>query len=86
MVRKAIRILSMLKITFESRNPGLCEDLYVSLVRLHLKDDVQVCNPHLQVDIEKIARVKRRATRIPLEFALEISVRGQVKTIQFDEF
>ena len=36
MVRKANRILGMLKKTFERRDPGLLKDLYVSLVRPHL--------------------------------------------------
>ena len=35
MVAKANRILGMLKRTFESRDPGLWKDLYVSLVRPH---------------------------------------------------
>ena len=39
------------------------EDLYVSLVRLHLEYDVQAWNPHLQADIEKLDSVQRRATR-----------------------
>ena len=59
----------MLKRTFESRDPGLWKDLYVSLVRPHLEYAVQVWNPHLQGDIDKIERVQRKATRIPFGFA-----------------
>ena len=36
MVAKANRILGMLKRTFESSDPGLWKDMYVSLVRPHL--------------------------------------------------
>ena len=66
MVGKANRMLGMLKRTFESREPGLWKDLYVSLVRPHLEYAVQAWNPHLQGD--KIERVQRRATRIPTGF------------------
>ena len=69
MIGKANRMLDMLKRTFESRDPGLWKDLYVSLVRPHLEYVVQVWNPHLQGDIDKIERVQRRATRIPFGFA-----------------
>ena len=37
MVGKANRTLGMLKRTFESREPGLWKDLYVSLVRPYLE-------------------------------------------------
>jgi hypothetical protein len=67
-VAKANRILGMLKRTFESRDPELWKDLYVSLVRPHLEYAVQAWNPHLQGDIERIERVQRRATRIPFGF------------------
>ena len=40
-----------------------------TLVRPHLEYAVQVWNPHLQRDIDKIQRVLRRATRIPFGFA-----------------
>ena len=57
-VAKANRILGMLKRTFESRDPELWKDLYVSLVRPHLEYAVQAWNPHLQGDIERIERVQ----------------------------
>ena len=41
MVGKANRILGMLKKTFESRDPKLWIELYVSLVRPHLEYVVQ---------------------------------------------
>ena len=54
----------MLKRTFESREPGLWKDLYVSLVRPHLEYAVQAWNPYLQGDIDKFERVQRRATKL----------------------
>ena len=68
MVGKVNRTPGMLKRTFESRQSKLWKDLFVSLVRPHLEYDVQTWNPHLQGDIEKIERVRRRATRIPTGF------------------
>ena len=46
-VGKANRILNMLKRTFESREPRLWKDLYVSLVRPHLEHAVEAWNPYL---------------------------------------
>ena len=45
---KANRMLGMPKRTFESSDPGLWKDLYVTLVRPLLKYTVQVWNPFLQ--------------------------------------
>ncbi len=64
MVGKANRKLGMLKKTFESREPGLWKDLYVSPVMPDLEYAVQAWNPHLQEEIDKIERLKRRASRI----------------------
>ena len=57
MVGKANRTLGILKRTFESREPGLWKDLYVSLVRPHLEYAGQAWNPHLQGYVDKIERV-----------------------------
>ena len=46
---KTNKMLGMLKRTFESRDPKLWKELYVSLVIPHLKYAVQACNPNLQV-------------------------------------
>ena len=67
MVGMANRTLCTLKINFESREPKLWKELYVSLVRPNLDYAVQSCNSHLQGDIEK-KRVQRRSTRIPTGF------------------
>ena len=61
-------ILGMLKRTFESRDPGLWKDLYVSLVRPYLEYAVQAWNPHLQGDFDKFKRIQRRTARIPNGF------------------
>ena len=68
MVGKANRILGMLRRTFESREPKLWKELYVSLVRSHLEYALQAWNRHLQSELDKIERVQRRATRIPIGF------------------
>ena len=49
-VKKANRILGMLKGTFYSRDPRLWTDCYVSLVEFA----VQAWNPYLEKDITKI--------------------------------
>ena len=46
-VKKANRTLSMLKRKFYSRDPRLWRNLYISLVRPHLKYIVQAWNPCL---------------------------------------
>ena len=68
MVEKANRLLCMPKRTFESRDPKLLKELYVSLVRPHLEYAIKAWNPHLQGEIDKIERVQRRATRISFGF------------------
>ena len=66
---KANRILGMLERTFESRDPELWKEFYVSLVRQHLENAMQAWNPHVQGHIDKIERVQRRVTRIPTVMA-----------------
>ena len=73
MIGEANRLLGMLKMTFESRDPKLWKELYVSLVRPHLEYAVQAWNPHLQGEIDKIERVQRRAIRSKKK-------RGYIKT------
>ena len=60
MVGKANRMLGMLKRTLENRDPE--KDLYVAQVRQKLEYAVQLWNPNLRGDFEKIERVKRRDT------------------------
>ena len=57
-----------LKRTFESWDPRLWKDPYVSLVRSQWEYTFQDWNPYLLGDIDKIKRVHRSATRIPTGF------------------
>ena len=68
-VGKTNRILGMPKRTFESREPRLWKDIYISLVWSDLEYAVQAWNPYLYGDIDKIERVQRR----PPEFQLVLS-------------
>ena len=67
-VNKTNRMLVLLKRTFESRDPLLWKDLCVALIRPHLKYAVQIWNPHLIGDIEKLELVQGRALKIPEGF------------------
>ena len=60
-VKKANRILGMLKGTFYSRDPRLWRDCYVLFVEFA----VQAWNPYLEKDITKIVEVQIRASKIP---------------------
>ena len=62
-VNRANKILGMLKRAFICRDPFLWKDLYVSLVRPHLENDVQAWSPFLEDDIKKIEKVQERAIR-----------------------
>ena len=64
MVAKANRTLGMLKRTFESWEPGLWKNLYVSLVRLHLENAVQAWNC-----METLTKLREYKERVP-EFQL----------------
>ena len=60
--RILLKSYRILKRTFNSRDPELWKDLYVSLLRSNLKYAVQALNPHLQEDFETIERVATRIT------------------------
>ena len=77
-VKKANRILVMLKRTFYSRDPRLRRNLCVSLVRPHLEYAVQAWNPYLE--IAKIEKVQIGASKIPEGFC-KISYEGRIKII-----
>ena len=62
-VNKTNRMLGLLKRTFESRDPLLWKDLYVTLIRSHLVYAVQTWNSHLVGDIEKLELVQIRALK-----------------------
>ena len=62
MVEKANRTLSMLKRTFESMEPKLWKDLYVSLVRPHLsmlcKRGIQCSHTNKEGSLKKLREYK----------------------------
>ena len=55
----------MLKQTFVSRDTDLWKKLYTSMTRPHLAYAVQVWNPRLIGDKERLEKVQRRATKTP---------------------
>jgi ribonuclease P/MRP protein subunit RPP40 len=63
-VKKANAVLGMIKrnITFKSKDNIV--RLYKSLVRPRLEYCVQVWNPYLRKDVDKLERVQRRATKL----------------------
>ena len=68
MVGNANMTPGVLKKTFESMEPGLWKDLYVSRVSPHLEAVVHAWNLQLKGDIDKIERIQRRVIRIPTGF------------------
>ena len=60
-VKRANRILGMIKRTFESRSKDIILRLYKCLVRPHLDYCAQAWRPHLQKDIDILEKVQRRA-------------------------
>ena len=58
MLSKANMLLGMLKRSFESRDTDLWKKLYTSMIRPHLEYTVQIWNPRLIGDIERLEKVK----------------------------
>ena len=63
-VKKANKILGMIKRTFTSRSKEIILRLYKFLVRPHLDYCAQAWRPHLQKEINMLEKVQRRATRM----------------------
>ncbi len=61
---KANRMLGFIKRIFSFENKDIILPLYNSLVRLHLKYEVQFWAPHIAKDIAKLEAVQRRATKM----------------------
>ena len=59
----------MLKRTFVSRETDLWKKCYISLIRPHLEYAVQVWNPRLKDDLERLEKVQGRATKIPTKLS-----------------
>jgi ribonuclease P/MRP protein subunit RPP40 len=63
-VKKANRMLGMIKRNFSDRSRRTIVALYKSLVRPHLEYCIQAWRPHLSKDIQLVGRVQRRATKM----------------------
>jgi len=62
-VKKANKLLGMIKHNFIDRSKATVLALYKSLIKPHLKYCIQVWNPHLAKDIKLIEGVQRRTTK-----------------------
>jgi len=63
-VKKANRMLGMIKRNFIDRSQETIILLYKSLVRLHLEYCCQIWSPYYKKDIKLIEGVQRRATKL----------------------
>ena len=63
-VKKANRILSMIKRNFTDRSKETIISLYKTLVRPHLEYCSQIWSPHFDKDIKLIESVQQRATKL----------------------
>ena len=63
-VKKANKILGMIKRNFVDRSKDIILPLFKSLVRPHLEYSCQVWCPHYKKDIKLIEGVQRRATKL----------------------
>jgi hypothetical protein len=63
-VKKANRVLGMIKRNFAYRNRNVILKLYKSLVRPHLDYCMQVWNPYLSKHKEMVEKVQARATKL----------------------
>jgi len=63
-VKKANKMLCLIKRNFQDKSKDTVMPLYKSLVRLHLEYCCQVWSPYLSKDINLIEGVQRRATKL----------------------
>ena len=64
MVKKANRLLGMIRRTITCKNKTNIMNLYKTLIRPILDYGAAVWSPHQQTDIQKIEKVQRRATKM----------------------
>src|SRR5688572_32396349 len=62
--KRANSTLGMIRRTIVTRDKDTILRLYKSLVRPQLEYCIQVCKPFLKQDMEKLEKVKRRATKM----------------------
>ena len=63
----ANRILGLIGLNFRYKTKELILQLYKSLLRPHLKHEVQFWSPHLRRDIDKMEKIQRRGTKMTHE-------------------
>ena len=78
-VKKANKVIGMIRRNFKNFNKKIMLNLYKSLVRPHVDYCIQVWNPYLKKDIKLVEGVQRRMTRLIKEVKhLEYEQRLQV--------
>ena len=64
LLRKEIQFLTLIRRTVTYKDKHLIVPLYKATVRLHLKYCIQAWRPYCKKDIDKLERIKRRATKM----------------------
>ena len=62
--KKSNQILGLIKKSYKTRDPTTITTLYKAMVRPHLEYGNSIWGPFYQLDIKKIERVQRRATKL----------------------
>ena len=57
-------VLGFITHNFRYKNKELILPLYKSLIRPHLEHAMQFWSPHLRLDIDKIEKIQKRATKL----------------------
>ena len=57
-------MLGLIKRSFASRNENIMINMYRQYVRPHLEYATQVWNPSYKIDIERLEKIQRRATKM----------------------
>ena len=63
-VKKANKVLGMIRRTFSYLNQSMVSQLYKVFVRPHLEYCQQACSPYLKKDQDKLEKVQRSATKL----------------------
>ena len=63
-VKKAMRVLGLIKRSFKNLDEESLKTLYCLYVRPHLEYCIQAWSPYFMKDIEKLEKVQRRATKL----------------------
>ena len=63
-IKKANKILGLIKHSFTTLDETTLPLLYISMVRPHLKYGNVIWGPHFKEDVKAVERVQKRATRM----------------------